>query len=170
MLTVLAALATVLAGCQSGESSPATSAVGPPSSGGGPAGPNGSPSAAPATSTRTATTSVAACPEPIATNTYVRATSARAQGNTIVVTANPAQRVCGGPNNGHYELEAVTQQLTLTASATVVVLTRTPSGLGHETVALTDFPQRLVDDRFGRIFLVRGPASAVTSLEEQYHP
>ena len=87
-----------------------------------------------------------------------------------MVTANPADRVCGGPNNGHFELDPDTEQLTLTASATVVLLTTTPSGLGHETVAPTDLPQRLADDAFGRIFLVRGPASAVTSLEEQYHP
>lgn len=163
---------TVLAGCQEGDSSSATSPVGPPSIGGAPAGPNGSSAAAAATatSTGTAATSAPGCPEPIATNTYVRATAARANGNTVVVTANPAQRVCGGPDNGHYEIGVVTEQLTLTAATTVVVLTTTPSGVGHETVALTGLPQRLVEDRFGRIFLVRGPASAVTSLEEQYHP
>jgi hypothetical protein len=63
-----------------------------------------------------------------------------------------------------------TEHLTLTASATVVVLTTTSSGLGHEGVPASELPQRLVADRAGRIFLVRGPTSAVTSLTEQYQP
>lgn len=167
-LLVLVALAGVLAGCRSGSSSPATSVVGAPTSGGA----DSSSAAVPptATSSSPSTTSAAGCPEAVANDTYVQATSARVAGNTVVVTADPARRVCTGPDNGHYEIGSETEQLTLTSSATVVLLTTTASGVGHETVAATDLPQRLVDDRFGQIFVVQGPASAVTSLEEQYHP
>lgn len=170
-LVVLAALAGVLAGCQQGGSTPATSAVGAATGDAPSTADDSSAAGAPAaTSTAAATTSGTGCPEAVATNTYVRARSAHAERNTVVVTADPARRVCSGPNNGHYELEGVTEQLTLTSSARIVLLTTTPSGLGHETVAPSDLAQRLVADRFGGIFLVRGPASAVTSLEEQYHP
>ena len=144
------ALAGVLAGCERDVGIPA-------------AGPAATPSGE-------AATSATACPEAVATNTYVQVMSANEQGNAVMVEAHPARRVCGGPDNGHYEFGTGTEQLTVTASATVVVLTTTPSGLGHETVAPSSLPERLVDDRFGRIFLVRGPASAVASLEEQYHP
>lgn len=157
-------LAGVLTGCQRGGGAPATSAMGTPSTGSSAAGP------VTAATTGVASTSAAGCPEPLASNTYVRASTARAEGATVVVTAHPARRVCGGPNNGHYEIGTATDHLTVTASATVVLLTTTPTGLGHETVAPTDLPQRLADDRFGRIFLVRGPLTAVTSMEEQFHP
>ena len=155
----------VLTGCRR-DVSPAPSAGGTPSAGGAhDSSAAGSPAAASTPAARTTT-----CPEEIATDTYVRATSAHAAGNAVVVTAHPARRVCGGPDNSHYEVDAGTERLTLTASTAVVLITTTPSGLGQETVAPADLPQRLVDDRFGRIFLVRGPLTGVTSLEEQYHP
>jgi hypothetical protein len=155
LFLVLAALAGVLAGCGRDAGPPGPSAAGASSSGGAAA---------------AASSSAAGCPEAVAANTYVRATSAHVAGHAVEVTAIPARRVCEGPNNGHYELEPGTEQLTMAASATVVVLTTTQRGIGHETVPATDLPERLVDDEFGRIFLVRGPSSAVTSLEEQYHP
>jgi hypothetical protein len=166
ILLVLAALTGVLTGCRRDVSSAAPSAAGTPAAGRAhDSSAAGSPAA---TSTGAATTST--CPEEIATDTYVRATSARAAGDVVVITAHPARRVCGGPDNSHYEVDAATERVTLTASTTVVLITTTPSGLGHETVAPADLPQRLVDDRFGRIFLVRGPLTGVTSMEEQYHP
>ncbi len=178
VLLVLTALAAALAGCQRGGKSATTSAAGAPSTGGAaPAGADdssgaGSPTATStaATSTGAATMSAPGCPEAEATKTYVRAMSAHAEGNTVVVTAHPARRVCGGPDNGYFEVKHAKERLTLTASATVIMLPTPPRGLGHETVAPTDLPQRLVDDQFGRIFLVRGPLTAVTSFKEQYHP
>jgi hypothetical protein len=166
ILLLLAALVGLLAGCRRDAGAPARSAEGAPSTGGA----LDSAAAGFPAATSAGATTTSPCPEAIATSTYVRALSARAERNTVVVTAHPARRVCGGPDNSHYEVGAVTERLTLTASTTVVLITATPSGLGHGTVAPTDLPQRLVDDRFGRIFLVRGPLTGVTSLEEQYHP
>ena len=100
----------------------------------------------------------------------MRAVSAQVEGKTVHVTANPARRVCGEPNNSHYVIEPASERLILTASATVVLLSTTPSGIGHQKVAPTDLPQRLVHDSWGRIFLMRGPRTAVSSLVEQYHP
>ena len=157
VLVVLAALTGVLAGCEhdlSSASSPSSVSTTGSSAGSSPP----------------ATASATGCPEAIADNTYVRAESARVEGSAVVVTADPAERVCEGPNNGHYEVAAGAEQLTVTSSATVTVLTTTTNGIGHRTVAATELPERLPDDRFGRIFLVQGPLSAVTSLEEQYHP
>lgn len=171
-LLFLAALAAVLPGCQRGASSPAASAVGAPSTDGAPAGPDDSTATEPptASSTGAATTPATRCPPAIARQTYVRAASAQVKGDTVVVTANPARRVCGAPNNSHFELEPATERLTLTASSTVILLSTRPTGIGHETVAPSDLPQRLIDDPFGRIFLIRGPRTAVSSFVEQYHP
>lgn len=168
ILLVPAALAGVLAGCQGDGAPPAPSPGNAAATGG--AHDSSAASSPTATSTGAATTSATPCPEAEATKTYVRAMSAHVDGSTVLVTAVPARRVCGGPDNSHFEVEAATERLTLTGSATVVMLTTTPSGLGHETVAPTDLPERLAADQFGRIFLVDGPPSAVTSLKEQYHP
>ncbi len=176
LVLLLAAVATVLAGCQRGGSAPAAPAVGAPSTDGAPAGVDDSTATEPSTAGSSATTTGAPsdsgtpCPPAIARQTYVRAVSAQVDRDTVLVTANPAHRVCGAPNNSHFELEPATERLTLTASATVILLSTTRSGIGHETVAPTDLPQRLVDDRFGRIFVMRGPRTAVSSFVEQYHP
>jgi hypothetical protein len=173
LLVVLPALTGLLAGCEHEPGSATSAATSTAASSTAASSTVTSTAGSAATSTATsapATTSSTECPAEIADNTYVRAESAHVQGDSVVVTADPARRVCTGPNNGHYEIGTGTEQLTVPASATVTVLTTTSTGLGHETVAPTDLPARLPDDRFGRIFLVDGPSSAVTSLEEQYHP
>jgi hypothetical protein len=172
ILLVLAALTAVLTGCRRDVGSAAPSAGSTPAADGASSadGVHDSSEAGAAAATSTGAASTTACPQEIATSTYVRADSARAEGDGVVVTAHPARRLCGGPDNSHYEVDAATERLTLTASTTGVLIATTSSGLGHETVAPTELPQRLVDDRFGRIFQVEGPATAVTSLEEQYHP
>jgi hypothetical protein len=105
-----------------------------------------------------------------AADTFVVATSAELQGSSVVVTADPAQFVCGGANNGHFETDPDTTTLQLAPSATIRLLAGSGPDLEPAPVPPAELPARLADEPGGVLFQVTGPASAVTALTELYRP
>ena len=87
---------------------------------------------------------------------------------SLTLTANPATVVCGGLDDLHYDIAAdqVTAQLIPNASVTIFSL----SSMQPLAIAPSQLVTYLPADRGTRIFLVSGPLSAITSLQEQYHP
>lgn len=86
----------------------------------------------------------------------------------LTLTANPATVVCGGLDDLHYDLAAdqVTAQVIPNASVTIFSL----SSMQPVTIAPSQLVNYLPTDSGTRTFLVSGPLSAITNLQEQYHP
>jgi hypothetical protein len=75
--------------------------------------------------------------------------------------------VCGGVDDLHYDIATATETGTVTASGIVQVL---GSDIQEQTIAHADFSARLASDQWGRIFMVTGPLTGITTLKEMYHP
>jgi hypothetical protein len=75
--------------------------------------------------------------------------------------------VCGGPDDFHYEDKAGTVTGHVLASATIQVLN---SAIQPTPITLAKFPAYLASDMNVRVFTYTGPRTAITSLNEQFHP
>lgn len=125
-----------------------------------PAGP-ASPTASPP-----ATTSACAA---MAAHTFVHVTAVKSgMDGSLTLTGNPATVVCGGPDDLHYNLATttVTGHVLPGASITVFPLPAMhPVAIGAGKLA-----SYLATDKDTRIFLITGPLSRITGLQEEYHP
>jgi len=89
---------------------------------------------------------------------------------TLTLTAHPATMVCGGPDDYHYNVATSTETIHALASAAVQVLAANSSGITDVPIDHAALPSYLAGDNNGRIFLVTGQVSGLTSLEEMFHP
>lgn len=136
---------------------PAASSTGPvPASPAGPT-PAATPSAA-----------AAACAA-LARHAFLRVTAVRAGTNGVLtVTGNRASVVCGGPDDYHYDLAATTVTGHVTRAASIEVF---PLPAMHlVAIAHDKLASYLATDQDTRIFLVTGPLSRITALQEEFHP
>lgn len=133
-----------------------------------------------ATASPTPATSVgaAASPSPSATpescasyassHTFAQVTAAKLNSDgSLIITAHRATVVCGGPDDLHYDVATATETGTVTPTGTLKMLY---GNVQTQAVSHADFSARLKADRWGRIFMVTGPLTAITALAEMYHP
>jgi hypothetical protein len=159
-----------------GVSTPATSAAGTPSQPSIPAGTvpatavpvtSASPTAtiAPVSAPAAAASACAA----LATRTYLHLTAVTAgTAGALTVTGNPARLICGGPDDSHYDVGTASATGQLAAGASIVTFsltTMSPKAIGESQLAAY-----LAGDQGTRIFLVTGPLTRITGLQEQFHP
>jgi hypothetical protein len=78
--------------------------------------------------------------------------------------------VCGGPDDFHYDVATATETIHALPSAAVQVLAASSNGITDVPIDHAALPSYLTGDKNGRIFLVTGPVSGLTSLEEMFHP
>jgi hypothetical protein len=67
----------------------------------------------------------------------------------------------------HYDVASPTETGTVTPAGTVEMLTGVVT---EQAVAHANVSARLAKDEWGRIFMVTGKLTAITSLTEMYHP
>jgi hypothetical protein len=168
-----------------GVSTPATSAAATPSQPPATAAPAPAPAPAtaapaPATSAPAAAPAVspAAVPAPaagtsactaLAARSYLRLTAVTAgTAGGLTVTGNPAKLVCGGPDDSHYDVGAASATGQVIAGASVITFalaTMSPKAISESQLAAY-----LAGDQGTRIFLVSGPLTRITGLQEEFHP
>jgi hypothetical protein len=101
---------------------------------------------------------------------FVEAVSAKNHGKLTRVKAHPARFICGGPDDGHYKVNAKKViRLTLHPSTTVDVL-KSADGTSHRVIAASRLPHQLRHDTSERIFRVTGHRAHVRKLFEEFHP
>jgi hypothetical protein len=135
-------------------------------------------STAPASPTPSASVAGAVSPMPSATtescasyaasHTFAQLTAAKENSDgSVAITAHRATVVCGGPDDMHYNVATATETGTVTPAATVQMLTGV---VKEQTVAHADVSARLAQDKWGRIFMLKGPLTSISALTEMYHP
>ena len=104
-----------------------------------------------------------------ATHAFVHLTTVQAAaGGALTVTGNPATLVCGGPDDFHFNVATTTETGHVVPGASidvfpVSIMTMTPIQPGKLAAYLATGGDT-------RIFLIGGPLTAITSLQEQFHP
>jgi len=78
--------------------------------------------------------------------------------------------VCGGPDDFHYDVASATVTVHAVPSAAVKVLATNSNGITDVPIAHVALPSYLAGDKNGQIFMVTGPVSGLTSVEEMFHP
>jgi len=87
----------------------------------------------------------------------------------LTLTGNASTLVCGGPDDYHYNVASTTEVATLLGTAVIQVLPITED-MQLQTIPQSQFAGYLSTDMDTRIFMVTGPLSAITGLQEQFHP
>jgi hypothetical protein len=186
--------ATIIAGamlasaCGSSHPTTSTSSSATPTSSGVAAGSSATPStvappAPPAASVSPVTTPTApvnpggtnvatqTCAQMAAHNTYLYITQAQpAAGGTLTVTASPAKLICGGPDDSHYDVARNVETGHVVAGANIEVFPTTTAQMRDVPIKASALNTYLKTDSDTKIFLAGGPLSALTSLQEQFHP
>jgi hypothetical protein len=136
-----------------------------------PAGSGPASAAPPATAGSTATAGSPGTCAQAASRTFFQVTTAvAAPDGTLTLTAHPATMVCGGPDDYHYNVAAATETIHALPSAAVQILAANSNGITDVPIDHAALPSYLAGDNNGRIFLVTGQVSGLTSLEEMFHP
>jgi len=104
-------------------------------------------------------------------NTYLYITQAKpAAGGTLTVTASPAKLICGGPDDSHYDVAKNVETGHVAAGANIEVFPTTTGQMRDVPIKASQLNTYLKTDSDTKIFLIGGPLSAMTSLQEQFHP
>jgi hypothetical protein len=180
--------AMLVSACGSSHPTTSTSGSATPASSGVAAGSSATPStvappAPPAASVSPVTTSTApvnpggtnvatqTCAQMAAHNTYLYITQAQpAAGGTLTVTASPAKLICGGPDDSHYDVAKNVETGHVVAGADIEVFPTTTAQMRDVPIKASALNTYLKTDSDTKIFLAGGPLSALTSLQEQFHP
>jgi len=122
--------------------------------------------AAPPTASATATTSGCAA---LAAHTFLHVTAAKAAADgSLTLTGNPASLVCGGADDLHYDFTTATVTGHVIPRASIMVFPL--PAMRQVAIDPDQLAAYLAGDKDTRIFLVTGPLSRITSLQEEYHP
>ena len=76
--------------------------------------------------------------------------------------------ICGGPDDSHYNVASTTETAQVTPGASITVFPL--SKMQPEPIAASKLASYLATDEDTRIFLVTGPLTKITGLQEQFHP
>ena len=105
----------------------------------------------------------------LAARTYLQVTAAKtAPQGALTLTAHPATMVCGGPDDSHYNVASTAVTGHVLPGATIQSFSI--SQMRPEPVSAAKLSSYLATDHGTRIFLVTGPVTAITALQEQFHP
>jgi len=85
-----------------------------------------------------------------------------------ILTGNPAALVCGGPDDSHFNTSGSTVTAHVVPGAAIKVFP--VSKMSPEPIQPGKLAAYLATDDDTRIFLVTGPLTAITGLQEQFHP
>jgi hypothetical protein len=126
---------------------------------------------APASAAPPATAGSPATCAQAASRTFFQVTVAvTAPDGALTLTAHAATMVCGGPDDYHYNVATATETIHALPNAAVQVLAANSNGITDVPIDHAALPSYLAGDNNGRIFLVTGQVSSLTSLEEMFHP
>lgn len=105
-----------------------------------------------------------------ASHTFMQlSTAVAAPDGSLTLTGHPATMSCGGPDDFHYNVATSSEVAHALPGATVQVL-GTDGSTAEQTIPHAQLPSYLVTDHNTRVFIFTGPLSAVTALQEQFHP
>ena len=169
---------------QPAASSASASASGASSSAAAPASiaPNTSAASAPAEPTPTAAVTPATSINPGGTNAatqscayraahdaYIHITKVQsAAGGALTITGQAAKLVCGGPDDFHWNVVTAAETGKTVPAVSISVFPTTK--MAPQAIKPSQLAAYLKTDDDTRIFLIGGPLSAMTSLQEQFHP
>ncbi len=105
----------------------------------------------------------------LAAHTFLHVTAAQAgTDGALTLTGNPTTLVCGGADDLHYDFATATVTGHVIPGASITIF---PIPAMH-SVAIGPYKLAayLAADEDTRIFMVTGPLSRITGLEEMYHP
>ena len=100
----------------------------------------------------------------------VLSTVKRAPGGAAMLSGRRAEVVCGGPDDWHFVYGTATMTSFVPANALVEVLATTGAGIGLKAIRTSRLVRYLPRDAWTRTFQLTGPPSAITALQEVYHP
>ena len=104
-----------------------------------------------------------------ATHAFVHITHVQAAASgALTVTGNPATLVCGGPDDFHFNVASSTETGHVVPGASIEVFP--VSTMSPQRIQPGKLASYLATDEDTRIFLIVGPLTAITSLQEQFHP
>lgn len=98
---------------------------------------------------------------------YITKVQAAASG-ALTVTGQAAKLVCGGPDDFHWNTVTATEIGHTVPTAKIE--TFPTSKMAPEPIKASQLAAYLKTDDDTKIFLIGGPLSAMTSLQEQFHP
>ena len=103
------------------------------------------------------------------THAFVHITHVQAAASgALTVTGNPATLVCGGPDDFHFNVASSTETGHVVPGASIEVFP--VSTMSPQPIQPGKLASYLATDEDTRIFLIVGPLTAITSLQEQFHP
>jgi hypothetical protein len=161
------ASAPALAG-GSGSSAPAPSgpAATPPSSG--PAAPASSAAPLPSVNPGGTEAGTETCAQKVK-HAFIHVTKVvSAAGGGLTVTGSKATLVCGGPDDFHFNVASGTETGHVQPGADIEVFP--VSKMAQEKIAASKLASYLATDDDTKIFLIGGSLSAISRLQEQFHP
>ncbi len=91
-----------------------------------------------------------------------------AAGGALIITGNPSTLVCGGPDDFHFKVATSTETGHVVPGATID--TFPIAKMAPERIQPSQLASYLATDQDTRIFLIGGSLSAISSLQEQFHP
>ena len=104
-----------------------------------------------------------------AKHAFVHITRVRsAPGGALIITGNPSTLVCGGPDDFHFNIADSIETGHVVPGATID--TFPISKMAPERIQPSQLASYLATDQDTRIFLIGGSLSAISSLQEQFHP
>jgi hypothetical protein len=86
----------------------------------------------------------------------------------LTVTGNKATIVCGGPDDFHFNVASDSETGHVQPGADIEVFPVTK--MAQEKIAASELASYLATDEDTKIFLIGGSLSAISSLQEQFHP
>lgn len=109
------------------------------------------------------------CAYRAAHDSYIHITKVvAAASGALTVTGQAAKLVCGGPDDFHWNTVTATETGHTVPSASIE--TFPTSKMAPEPIKASQLAGYLKTDQDTKIFLIGGPLSAMTSLQEQFHP
>jgi hypothetical protein len=144
--------------------------------------PNTSAASAPAEPTPTAAVTPTATINPGGTNAATQSCAYRAAhdayiyitkvqsaaSGALTITGQDAKLVCGGPDDFHWNTVTATETGHTVPAVSISVFPTTK--MAPQPIKPSQLAAYLKTDDDTKIFLIGGPLSAITSLQEQFHP
>lgn len=91
-----------------------------------------------------------------------------AASGALTITGQNAKLICGGPDDFHWNTVTATETGHTTPNVSISVFPT--SKMAPEPIKASQLAAYLKTDDDTKIFLIGGPLSAITSLQEQFHP
>jgi hypothetical protein len=98
---------------------------------------------------------------------YITKVTSAASG-ALTITGQNAKLICGGPDDFHWNTVTATETVHTTPTVTVSVFPT--SKMAPQPIKPSQLATYLKTDDDTKIFLIGGPLTAITSLQEQFHP